>query len=96
MRQENNIKEFTDFWDVTPNTLCCRWTQRFFQNVGIFFSELHNQEEDNFYVQRRRKLKFYKRKEQLKTFIKYCFVPSLALCSSENNLVSKTDFFLMG
>jgi len=65
MRQENNIKEFTVFWDVTPRTLCCRWRQRFFQNVGNFFPELNNQEEDNFYVQRREKLKFCKRKEQL-------------------------------
>jgi hypothetical protein len=37
MRQENNRKEFTVFWGVTPHTLCCRWRQRFFQTVGNFF-----------------------------------------------------------
>jgi hypothetical protein len=37
MRQENNWKEFTVFWDRTPSTLCCRSRQRFFQNVSNFF-----------------------------------------------------------
>jgi hypothetical protein len=36
MRQENNRKEFTVFWDVTSRTLWCRW-RRFFQTVGNFF-----------------------------------------------------------
>jgi hypothetical protein len=36
MRLESNRK-FTVFWDVTPRTLCCRWRQIFFQNVGNFF-----------------------------------------------------------
>jgi len=37
MRQEKNSMEITVFWDMTPGTLCCRWRQNFFQNVGNFF-----------------------------------------------------------
>jgi len=37
MRQENNSKELTVFWDMIPRTHCCRRRQNFFQNIGNFF-----------------------------------------------------------
>jgi hypothetical protein len=86
----------TLFWDAAQPTVFSRWRQSFLQDVGTILPNYKPKKRASFTVRSGRKLNYARKEGAARNIHKITIlVPFMRLCSTENSLVSETDFFLI-